>query len=63
MDKYLIPDRFATDPSESNAAKQWQHWKCTFENFLAELGADTQASEEKKLVDHIVDQLCGTISL
>ena len=49
MDKYLRPDRFATDPSGSDAAKQWQHWKCTFVNFLAELGEDTQKTDAKKL--------------
>ena len=49
MDKYLRPDRFATDPSDSDAAKQWQHWKCTFVNFLAELGEDTQTTDAKKL--------------
>ena len=49
MEKYLRPERFATDPNESNAAKQWQHWRRTFENFLDQLGGDTETSEEHKL--------------
>lgn len=35
MDKHLRPDKLCTDPNSSNAATEWLHWKCTFENFIA----------------------------
>lgn len=34
MDKVLRPERLETDPNSSTAAKEWLHWKRTFENFL-----------------------------
>ena len=34
MDKVLRPERLETDPSSNVAAKEWLHWKRTFENFL-----------------------------
>ena len=51
MDKHLRPERFDTDPDASNAAKQWKHWRRTFENFLGELRGtgDSATSEENKL--------------
>ena len=30
----LRPERLDTDPNSSTAAKEWLHWKRTFENFL-----------------------------
>lgn len=42
MDKFLRPDKFAADPNEAGAAKQWLHWKRTFDSFLAELGRGSQ---------------------
>jgi hypothetical protein len=35
MDKYLRPERFDGDPSQTSAAAEWAHWKKTFLNFLA----------------------------
>ena len=71
MDKFLRPDRFETDPSEATAAKQWMHWKRTFDNFLEELTKNPQTAEHDKLklminyvapsvYDHITD--CTTYS-
>ena len=37
MDKVLRPERLETDPSSNTAAKEWLHWKRTFENFMAVL--------------------------
>lgn len=37
MDKVLRPERLETDPNSGAAAKEWLHWKRTFENFMAVL--------------------------
>ena len=38
MSKVLKPLRLGADPTSPNAAKQWKHWKRTFDNFTAECG-------------------------
>ncbi|CAH2266933.1 jg8837 [Pararge aegeria aegeria] len=35
MEKYLRPDRFDGDSSLSSTSPEWEHWKRTFNNFLA----------------------------
>lgn len=40
MDKVLRPERLETDPNSGTAAKEWLHWKRTFDNFLAVLPQD-----------------------
>ena len=40
MNKALKPSRLDVDPNSPNAAKQWKHWKRTFDNFITECGAD-----------------------
>ncbi|XP_046858568.1 uncharacterized protein LOC124452018 [Xenia sp. Carnegie-2017] len=37
MDKVLRPERLETDRNRGTAAKEWLHWKRTFENFMAVL--------------------------
>ena len=37
MDKVLWPERLDTDPNSGTAAKEWLHWRRTFENFMAVL--------------------------
>ena len=37
MDRILRPERLETDPNSGTAAKEWLHWKRTFDNFLAVL--------------------------
>ena len=37
MDKVLRPERLETYPNSGTAAKEWLHWKRTFENFMAVL--------------------------
>ena len=39
MDTVLKPERLESDPSSSKAAKEWLHWKRTFQNFIAVLPA------------------------
>ena len=38
MSKVLKPKRLDADPNSPNAAKQWKHWKRTFDNYIAECG-------------------------
>ncbi|XP_068235600.1 uncharacterized protein [Palaemon carinicauda] len=38
MAKLLKPSRLDTDPSSSNAAKEWKHWHRIFTNFIEESG-------------------------
>lgn len=35
MDKVLRPERFDVNPNAQEAAKSWQHWLMTFENFVS----------------------------
>ena len=37
MERVLRPERLETDPNSGTAAKEWLHWKRTFENFMAVL--------------------------
>ena len=37
MDKVLRPERLDTDPNSETAAKEWLHWRRTFEKFMAVL--------------------------
>lgn len=34
MDRFLRPERFDTDPNTQDSADTWEHWLCTFSNFL-----------------------------
>uniref|UniRef100_A0A8R2MB41 Uncharacterized protein n=1 Tax=Bombyx mori TaxID=7091 RepID=A0A8R2MB41_BOMMO len=34
MDRYLRPERFDIDPSDSSSTRAWIHWRKTFENFI-----------------------------
>lgn len=40
MSKVLKPTRLDVDPTSPKAAKEWKHWKRTFDNFIAECGTD-----------------------
>ncbi|XP_045518605.1 uncharacterized protein LOC123710627 [Pieris brassicae] len=35
MDKYLRPERFDIDPSDSSSTRAWIHWRKTFESFIS----------------------------
>lgn len=34
MDKVLRPKRLESDPNRSEASREWNHWKITFNNFV-----------------------------
>lgn len=34
MDQVLRPQRFSVNPNSPDAADAWNHWRCTFENYL-----------------------------
>ena len=35
MGEVLRPERLESDPNRSVASKEWNHWKITFDNFVA----------------------------
>ena len=35
MDKVLRPKRLESDPNRSESSREWNHWKITFDNFVA----------------------------
>ncbi|TGZ66243.1 hypothetical protein CRM22_005428 [Opisthorchis felineus] len=37
MERFLQPERFDADPDAPDATRQWNHWFCTFSNFLDEI--------------------------
>ena len=47
MDRVLKPQRFETDPDDSSAGKQWNHWFQTFKNFLASIASATTTDAMK----------------
>ena len=38
--KVLKPSRLDLDSNSPTAAKEWKHWKRTFDNFIIECGGD-----------------------
>lgn len=40
MSKALKPSRLDIDPTSPKAAKEWKHWKRTFDNFITECGTE-----------------------
>ena len=40
MNRLMKPERLDLDPSAPNAAKEWRHWRRTFDNFIIECGID-----------------------
>ena len=50
MSKALKPLRLDLDPNSPNAAKQWKHWKRTFDNFKEEWG-DTAPDRFRSIVN------------
>lgn len=53
MDKLLRPERFDTDPSSSNAAKEWCHWKTTFQNFMSSV-KDVEEAQKLQLFTNYI---------
>ena len=52
MSKALKPLRLDLDPNSLDAAKQWKHWKRTFDNFIKECG-DTAPDRFCSIVNFI----------
>ena len=52
MDKALRPDRLDKDPNDPDAAKEWIHWRRTFENFV--VGVSTDKEEKLKILTNFV---------
>ena len=52
MSKALKPLRLDLDPNSPDAAKQWKHWKRTFDNFIEECG-DTAPDRFRSIVNFI----------
>ena len=61
MDKYLRPNRLDMDPNHPNAAREWSHWSCTFENFLVAIKAEGQ-DRFKTLVNYVSPDVYGYIA-
>ena len=53
MDKYLKPDRFNAEPNSSSCAKEWKHWKKTFDNFLTAIEATDHAIKLNLLNNYV----------
>ena len=63
--KALKPSKLDLDPNSPTAAKQWKHWKRTFDNFIAECG--TEAPDKFRFVINFIShevfnyvEDCGT---
>ena len=52
MSKALKPLRLDLDPNSPDAAKQWKHWKRTFDNFIEECG-NTAPDRFRSIVNFI----------
>ena len=52
MSKALKPSRLDVDPNSPKAAKEWKHWKRTFDNFITECGDDAP-DEFRSIVNFI----------
>ncbi|XP_063625652.1 uncharacterized protein LOC134797361 [Cydia splendana] len=62
MDKYLRPERFEGDPSQSTAAAEWEHWKKTFNNFLAVQVLSSDQVKLNILINHLSPNVYNYIS-
>ena len=65
MDRFLKPSIFDTNPDSPTAAKEWNHWHKTFDNFLASITAHQpdRLMTLTNYVNHSVYDLisdCGT---
>ena len=53
MNGFLRPERFDADPNSPEAAKQWLHWKRTFNSFMTAIQSHTPDK---------LDVLCNYVS-
>lgn len=61
MERLMRPDRFDADPNAPDATKQWNHWFCTFSNFLDEVQT-LQPRKLKMLYNYISPAIYDLIS-
>ena len=52
MSKALKASRLDVDPNSPTAAKQWKHWKRTFDNFITECG-DSAPDKFRSIVNFV----------
>ena len=50
---HLINERLDLDPSAYNAAKEWIHWRRTFDNFIIECGIDPVPNKHRIITNMI----------
>jgi hypothetical protein len=62
MEKFLGPERFDTDPANSDAERRWLHWKQTFLNFLGSMLETTEESKWQLLVNYVASNVYQYIS-
>lgn len=61
MERLLRPERLDIDPESSSAVQDYQHWFCTFQNFIT----TSQANEQEKLrllINHVSSSIYDYIS-
>ena len=51
MNKLMKPERLSLDPNSPIAAKEWRHWRRTFENYLAAFPAKEGEGENADVAD------------
>ena len=57
MEKILRPAALSTEPTATDAAEQFMHWKATFTNFLAKVtDADTDTKQYEVLINYVSTQ-------
>ena len=53
MNRLMKPERLDLDPSAPNAAKEWRHWRRTFDNFIIECGIDPVPNKHRIITNLI----------
>ena len=51
MNKLMKPERLSLDPNSPTVAKEWRHWRKTFENYLDALSAERGEGGNAEVVD------------
>ena len=49
----MKPERLDLDPNAPNAAKEWRHWRRTFDNFIIECGIDPVPNKHRIITNLI----------
>ena len=51
MNKLMKPERLSLDPNSPTVAKEWRHWRRTFENYLASFPAEEGEGGNAEVAD------------